>query len=165
MWATRLVKLWNDRYTTPYLSSFNVAALAYWGLEAVVPIDQALYDLLDYAAKDLSDRRTPDPAGVSAPLKTPVPRVDVVRRLEKARDRAEEALEARDEGEAREALSRLLPEYVDPPAGDRAARLAAEMRGGGPPKVGGPHGIAVGAAASGRPTKPIRSHGDAPTPR
>lgn len=165
VWATRLVKLWNDNYTRPYLSSFNIAALAYWGLKTVVPIDQALYDLLDYAAKDLEDRRTPDPSRVSDPLKTPVPRADVVARLEKARDRAEEALEARDKDEARKALSRLFPDYVDPPAGDRAGRLATGLRGGGPPKVGGPHGIAAGAAASGRPTKAIRSHGDAPASR
>lgn len=159
VWATRLGKLWNDRFQEWSFSSFNIAALAYWGIDGPAQIGQALYDLFTYAAKDLDEHLTEDPAQVSDPIKLPdaTTRTKAVARLERARDLTEEAMEADTLDEARSALARLLPDHVDPPDSDKAGRLAAALRDGGAPGVGSA-GLTAGASRS-RELKGVRSHG------
>lgn len=129
--TTRIAKLVNDRYTNWSFSSFNLAALAYFGIEQPQSLDKALLEFYVFAAKDLRDQLTPDPAGVSDSIKLPkgVTKDKAVKRFEKKRDLMEEAVEADSDEEAREALAKLLPDWVEPPEGG-AASLAASIAAG-----------------------------------
>lgn len=159
--TTRLAKLVNDRYTNWTFSSFNLAALAYFGIEESQDLDKALYEFYFFAAKDLSDQLTPDPAGVSDAIKLPrgVTRETAVQRLEKHRDLVEDAIEAESKDEAREALAKLLPDWIDGPEGGAAA-LAASIAQGLAPHVTDT-GVSPGTTTAGRQiSKSVRSYGE-----
>lgn len=159
--TTRLAKLANDRYTNWAFSSFNLAALAYFGIEQPQDLDEALYEFYVFAAKDLNDQLTPDPASVSDPIKLPkgVTKEDAVQRLEKQRDLMEDAIEADSEEEAREALAKLLPEWIDAPEGG-AADLAASIAQGLALHVTDT-GVSPGTTTAGRQiSKKVRSYGE-----
>jgi len=157
--TTRLAKLVNDE-TNGWFSSFNLAALTYFGIEQAQRVDEALFEFYAFAAKDLQDHLTHDPADVSDPIKLSkgITEDKAVRRLEKWRDLVEDAIEADSEEDAREALAKLLPGWVSPPAGGAAA-LAAGLASGGSPHVT-EKGLGLGSSADGRAiTKRVRSYG------
>lgn len=159
--TTRLAKLVNDRYTNWTFSSFNLAALAYFRIEQPQDLDEALYEFYVFAAKDLNDQLTPDPAGVSDAIKLPkrVTKEKAVQRLEKHRDLMEDAIEADSEEDALEALAKLLPEWVEPPEGGAAA-LAASIAAGMTPRVTD-RGVSPEPTSQGREVKKsVRSYGE-----
>lgn len=159
--TTRIAKLVNDSYTNWSFSSFNLAALAYFGIEQPQSLDKALLEFYVFAAKDLRDQLTPDPAGVSDSIKLPkgVTKDKAVKRFEKQRDLMEEAVEADSDEEAREALAKLLPDWVEPPEGG-AASLAASIAAGIAPRATD-RGVSPGATSQGREIKKnVRSYGE-----
>ena len=71
-----------------------------------------------FAASDLKKRFTPDPAGVSKPIKLLMDRDTVVGRLERAAGFMKDALDNDDDKtKVQEAMASLYWKYVDPPAG------------------------------------------------
>lgn len=155
--VTRLAKAANHHSGWRF-SSFNLAALAYWGIDSSQNLGDALYAFYDYAAKDMKDHLTSDPAGVSSAIKLPVTKDKAVSRLEKQRDLMASALDADSEDEAREALAKLIPDWIDAPAGGAAA-VASALRAGNLPKIGS-SGVVAGNAAIGRALKKnVRSYG------
>ena len=141
----------------PVLSSFHVEARALRDLEKVRSRGMSLKRLFRKAAEELAEGDTPDPAGVSDPIKLEVPRDRAVRRLRGLADAMAEALEHRhDEEWVRAALSRVFPEYIDPPKGTGKDALAAELRRG---RSGAAITGAFGPTAAS--LKPRRSSGDA----
>lgn len=141
VWTTRLAKVWRDRYESePIFSSFNLSAFAYYGLEQSKNVGEALAEYFDFAAADLVERLTPDPAGVSGGIKlmNGATKSQGVRRLERARDLARLAVDAETEDEARDVLAKLFPHHVAPPVNRATAHgLVAASRAG--------RGLGVGA--------------------
>lgn len=132
----RLAKAHNKQWATPALSSFHLSTLALEHVEAGMSIATALHALFDKGATFLATgRNTPDPAGVSAPLKLMkgISRDVAVKRLRTAADGIATALE-RDDDEAavQAALHRVFRNYVEAPADDPLATAAAALRSGGP---------------------------------
>jgi hypothetical protein len=158
--AVRLAKAENKRTNPAVLCSFNLEALALIYVHSGVGDAQALLALWQDGAKDLRRRLTPDPAGVSAPIKV-ADRPEAVRRLQEAADRLSAAL-SRDDDEdwVRDQLRPLWPDFVAESAGaSTKARTAAALR------VGAPLGVlpATGALATsgGTNLKSPRSWGTA----
>jgi hypothetical protein len=127
----------------PVIASFNLEALA---LEHVDPEDriaESLRDLLLGAANDLTIALTPDPAGVSDPIKLPegVPRSAAVARLRQLGEAVADAVDADNLEDAEAALMRVYPDHVASHAGARqlgAALIlgnAARVRSGFGPGV------------------------------
>jgi hypothetical protein len=83
----RLAKAAVKEDATPVVSSFNMEALALEYVDEGNTIAESLRDLLLDGADSLADGPTPDPAGVSDPIKLPdgVSRASAVARL---RDRS-----------------------------------------------------------------------------
>jgi hypothetical protein len=128
--AIRLAKAENKRTSPAPLCSFNVEAFGWMFVEAGESDPEALLALWRRGADDLSQRFTPDPAGVSAPIKVEDMQL-AVDRLSEAADRLERAL-ARDWDTqyVREQLQPLWPDFINI-TGDQAAtkaRLAAAIK-------------------------------------
>ena len=128
----RLAKGWNKQFTRPGLSGFNISALALQSVEQGAGVARSLTEFFDFAARDLQKRRTPDPAGVSGPIKILIDRGTVVRRLKNAARRMEDALENDgDEKTVRDALADVFHQYVDRlPNTHSMGAVAASLRGG-----------------------------------
>jgi hypothetical protein len=136
--SIRLAKAENKRTGTPPLSSFNLEALAWMFVAVGVDEAQALLILWSGGAADLAHRLTPDPAGVSAPIKVH-DRAEAVRRLEDAARRLSSAL-SRDDDEhwVRAQLQPLWPEFIADQLGAATkARAAAQLRSGASLRVTG----------------------------
>ncbi|MCI0425121.1 MAG: hypothetical protein L0Z47_04610 [Actinobacteria bacterium] len=84
----RLGKAQVKQFATPTLSSFNTAALAWEEVQKVEALDQALHQYFAYAAREIADHLTDDPAGVSAPIRLPegLRRETIMNRLQRAAD-------------------------------------------------------------------------------
>jgi len=160
-WAriVRLGKANNGAYPNPALCSFNIEAFA---LESVQRGDIALNLLhfFEYAAEDLSRRSTPDPAGVSAPIKLQVDRSVAVGRMVKAGEALARALaHDSDEGIVREALAEVFPQQLAlPDVSPYLTRLENELNHGSRDIRAGSV-IGVLPSAIGHAVKPTRSHG------
>ncbi|MCY4654069.1 MAG: hypothetical protein OXC95_13005 [Dehalococcoidia bacterium] len=155
----RLAKAWNKQASRPGLSSFNITALALACVEPGIGIATGLREFFDYSARELKKRRTPDPAGVSPPIKMLIDRDTIVGRLERATRKMDDALDHDDdEDKVLEALSSLFGQYVDPPSGSssKAAYAGALRRGNSAVSVSG--GLTLGAG-SGVSIKSSRSYG------
>ena len=113
----RLAKAWNKQYSYPGLCSFNIEALALEAIKEEMGVADGLATFFNYAAIDLSKRQTPDPAGVSAPIKTPIDRETVANRLRKTADTLHTALDSDNENDARDNLASVYWVYVDPSPG------------------------------------------------
>jgi hypothetical protein len=89
----------------------------------------ALLALWEEGARDLDRRRTPDPAGVSQPIKVE-DRPRAIERLEDAASRLALALaHDEDEAEVRAALRPLWPDFIAERPGEASkARTAAALR-------------------------------------
>ena len=112
----RLAKAAVKQDSTPVVSSFNLEALALVHVGADTAIAESLRELLLGAAEDLGYGLTPDPAGVSAPIKLPdgVTPTRAIDRLRELGDAVDDAVTAADDPHrARAALARAFPEYID----------------------------------------------------
>lgn len=139
----RLAKGENSEHNPKTLCSFNLEALALIYVRKEKPLGSMLADLFFGGATDLGERLTPDPAGVSPPIKVN-DRIVAARRLQRAGECVQDALDSDDdECAVRNALHKIFPTYVDPcEAGDENMRAA--LRGGGKGfTVGG--GLATGS--------------------
>lgn len=132
----RLSKAWNKQWNNPAFSSFHLSALALQHVAAGTGIAAALHATFDGGAKFLATGcNTPDPAGVSRPMKLMkgVARDVAVRRMRLAADALADALEHDDDPDAvQSALHRVFRNYIEPPASDQLASAAASMRAGRP---------------------------------
>jgi hypothetical protein len=146
--AIRLAKAENRRTATPPLCSFNVEALGLMFVEPGLGEPRALLALWRQGAADLRRRLTPDPAGVSAPIKIE-DRLSGAARLGAAADRLEKALERDWDAEwVRSHLQPLWPEFVPTTGGgETKARLAAGLQAGSPIGVTSTGALSVGAGA------------------
>jgi hypothetical protein len=148
--AIRLAKAWNKQYESPSLSSFNIEALAIECVQEDMGIVEALLSVFEFGAKQLATGLTPDPAGVSPPIKVG-DRETAMTRLRAARDGVTEALEHdEDEQDVREALSRVFFEFIDAPGRDSKTRFAASVRKGA---------AVLGPVEAPRLVRAVRSHG------
>jgi hypothetical protein len=129
--AIRLAKAENKRTAVPPLCSFNLEAFALMFVEQGMDQASALLALWEEGAQDLDHRHTPDPAGVSKPIKV-VNRPMAVERLEFAAGRLALALALDhddDEAKVRAALRPLWPDFIPERPGEASkARTAAALR-------------------------------------
>lgn len=131
--AIRLAKAENKRSGTPPLCSFNLEALALMYVSAGSGQADALFSLWNRGAADLNRRLTPDPAGVSRPIKV-ADRDRAVRRLQHAAGRLALAMTRDDDPEwVRSQLQDLWPDFVGNSTTSMTKARAAESarRGGG----------------------------------
>jgi hypothetical protein len=155
--AIRLAKAENKR-STPPLCSFNVEALAWMFVDSGHSEPEALLALWQDGARDLAGRLTPDPAGVSAPIKV-TDRDYAVSRLSFAADRLQAALDSDDdEHTVRSNLRQLWPDFVaSTAAGTTKARAAARLKSGQPLRVNSAGALSI---TGGTALKSPRSFGD-----
>ena len=140
----------------PVVSSFNLEALALEHADSDDSIAESLRDVFLDGADDLETGDTPDPAGVSDPIKLPdgVSRREAVKRLREFGDALEEAIDnPDDEDRVRTELARVFPNYVNVKSSGKEA-LASALIAGDSAKVGS----ALGAGGSG--LKRTAAYGD-----
>lgn len=126
----RLAKGWNVSFSEPAVCSFNLEALALESVQEGTGLAEALAIFFEEGAADLKRRRTPDPAGVSLPIKTLIDRQKAADRFKWAGVQLREALKSDDDDCAvRATLSKLFAEYIEPCESD--ARLRQALTGGG----------------------------------
>ena len=155
----RLAKAWNKQYSQPGLCSFNIEALALEAIKQEMSTADGLAALLDFGAKDLAKRRTPDPAGVSAPIKTLVDRETIAGRLKRTVETLNAAIESDSENDARDALADMYWVYIEPsPGSSSKASFAQALRRGNSAINVIPGGIAV-SSIKGIPLKTTRAYG------
>jgi hypothetical protein len=125
----RLAKAAVKQDATPVVSSFNLEALALEYVDAEDTISVSLRDLFLGAAGDLSQGLTPDPAGVSDPIKLPdgVPRAAAVARLQRFGECVATAISADTLEEAEAALAELYPDHIGSGAGARQLGAALAL--------------------------------------
>jgi len=155
----RLAKAWNKQYSQPGLCSFNIEALALEAIKEEVGVADGLTAFFNYSASDLSKRQTPDPAGVSAPIKTAIERETAANRLGKAAETLETALNSDNENDARDDLASVYWVYVTPsPGSSSKAAFAKALRGGNPAVSVVPGSISI-AGSGGIALKKTRAYG------
>jgi len=127
--AIRLAKAENKRTATPPLCSFNLEAFGLMFVEEGMDDAVALHAMWERGARDLQRRLTPDPAGVSKPIKV-ADRARAIDRLHYAAGRLAAALEHDDdEAQVRSALRPLWPDFIAERPGEASkARTAAALR-------------------------------------
>ncbi len=154
----RLLKAWNKQWSLPAFSSFHLSALALEHVKAGMGLPAALRAVLAGAAPFLATgRNTPDPAGVSAPLKlvNGVSRDVAVQRLRAAATAMADTIEHDDDETAvRSSLHRVFRDYLDPPAEDATASTVAALRARVPVTT-----LALGLTGTTAPVKPTRAYG------
>ena len=128
----RLAKGWNTQYARPGLCSFNIEALALTCINEEHGVPDGLAEFFRYSASDLKKHLTPDPAGVSKPIKLLEDRDTVVGRLQKAAKSMRDALDNdSDKEKVQEAMAGLYWKYVNPPSGSNSKEaFASALRGG-----------------------------------
>ncbi len=118
----RLAKAAVKQDETPVVSSFNIEALALDHVDEDDTIAESLRDLFLGAADDLAEGDTPDPAGVSDPIKLPegIARENAVDRLRRFGEKVAEAIDDSDDADrVRAALAEVFPDYVDAKPSDK----------------------------------------------
>jgi len=157
--AIRLAKRWNGDYAAPGLISFNIEALALQVVEEGMDDAEALLALFSHGVASLKRHLTPDPAGVSRPIKLRLDRDVVVKRLSVAARKMRDAVESDDPDRAQDALANLFPKWVEAPAGSTSrAALASSLRKGNQ-GIGITTGFAGASIAAARPIKTTRAYG------
>lgn len=113
------------------MCSFNIEALALEHVaDASATLAASLHKLFERSARSIRTRLTPDPAGVSPPIKLPsgVSQESAARRLEFFASKVKEAMEAPDRAAALAALAEIYgPQLPDAPKSSKAM-LADELR-------------------------------------
>ena len=155
----RLAKAWNKQYSEPGLCSFNIEALALEAIKEEVGVADGLATFFNYAASDLSKRQTPDPAGVSAPIKTPIERETAVSRLDKAAETLETALNSDNEDDVRDGLANVYWVYVTPSPGSSSKAAFAKALKEGNSAVRVVPGSILIAGSGGVALKATRAYG------
>lgn len=155
----RLLKAWNKQFSTPGMSSFHLSVLAWEFVVVGVGVPAALHAVLDRAATRISrGYATPDPAGVSAPLKLLLGREVVASRLRKAADAIADAIEHdNDEVAVQAALSRVFWKYIDDPNRGGLAGAADLLRQRRPVST-----TALGLGGAAALVVPTRAYGGRP---
>jgi hypothetical protein len=155
----RLAKAWNKQYHEPGLCAFNITALVLACITERMGVATGLAEFFRYAARDLQQRLTPDPAEVSPPIKPLIDRNVVVSRLEHGSKWMDEAL-AHDDDETAvlEALSTIFWKYVDPPAGSTSKAAFANILRPGNAGVGISSGLIIPTPTA-MPLKTTRAFG------
>jgi hypothetical protein len=127
--VTRLAKAENKRTAVPPLCSFNVEAFGLMFVEQGMDEPSALLALWEEGARALRRRLTPDPAGVSKPIKV-LDRPRAIERLEFAAGQLAKALDHDDdEAKGRATLQPLWPDFIAERPGEASkARTAAALR-------------------------------------
>ena len=154
----RLAKGWNTQFAEPGLCSFNIEALVLSCIGEEYGVPDGLAEFFRFAASDLKKHLTPDPAGVSKPIKLLLERDAVVGRLERAAKKMRDALDNDDDKtEVQEAMAGLYWKYVDPPKGSSSKEAIASALRSGSPALG----VSGGALSlgSGPSLKSTRSYG------
>jgi hypothetical protein len=159
--VVRLGKACLKQDDEPAIASFHFGALTLKHISEPVPetLIEGLQRVFERGASELgSGSDTEDPAGVSDPIKLDQPRYRVVERLNGFARGLQEAIDhSDDEDAARDALSRILPDYIDPPKGSAKHSIASELRRGSSGLA-----VATGFGPSAAQAKKPRSFGDAP---
>lgn len=151
----RVVKGWNKQFSEPAVCSFNIEALALQSVEMGVGFAESLLSLLEYGERDLKRRQTPDPAGVSPPIKTLVARQQAADRFGRAASQLREALDNDDdECKALAALFKMFWKYIEPCESDKTLRDSLTVGGSNFTTAG-----VVATSASGRRQRTTRSYG------
>ena len=156
----RLAKAWNKQWGDPAFSSFHLSALALQYVTAGMGVATALHAVFDGGATALATGcNTPDPAGVSKPLKLMkgVSRDVAVRRMRCAADAMADAIEHDDDERAvQAALHRVFRHYVTAPPEDKlaVAVAVAALRSGGPVNT-----VTVGLPGPAVVVPPTRAYG------
>jgi hypothetical protein len=136
------------------MCSFNVEAFGLAAVTQGMTLTSALFAIFDHGANSLSEGLTPDPAGVSKPIKLLLERTTVVARLERARGALQTAIDADTPETAADALAGLFWKYEVPVPGKQ--QLAAALRRSGASSTS----VAVAELGS-RLVKPTRAFGGA----
>lgn len=130
--TVRLLKSWNKQWSAPAFSSFHLSSMALQYIETGMGVAAALHAVFDGGAALLTaGRNTPDPAGVSKPLKlmNGISRDVAIQRLRAAATATADAIEHdEDETKVQSALHRIFRNYVDAPPGDTLASAVAALR-------------------------------------
>ncbi|MXW27203.1 MAG: hypothetical protein F4Z77_13055 [Dehalococcoidia bacterium] len=154
----RLAKGENGEHDEKGLCSFNLEALALLYVEDGTGLAVALAEFFENGAADLERRLTPDPAEVSPPIKTLLPREAAAKRLRRAGELVREALD-NDEHEClvRAALSQVFPSYVED-CESSEEEIKEVLKGGG----GGftTAGVVASAGSTQQRQRSTRAYGD-----
>ena len=159
--AIRLAKAENKRELRVPLCSFNIEAFGLMFIAAGLDDAQALLALWSGGAADLRRRLTPDPAGVSAPIKV-ADRDYAVTRLDFAAGHLRAALDRDwDEEHVRSHLYQLWPEFIPArPGAATKARVVAASRSTKTPLYYGAAGLmTTPSAGSAGIVTAVRSYG------
>lgn len=111
--VVRLLKHWCRQHEKP-LCSWNVKALALGCISQPTELIPGLLTWLEWAIDQLTIGETPDPAGVSDPIKLNEPRAEVLRKLRRARESLQQALQFESEGYHTLAHRELARFFNDP---------------------------------------------------
>lgn len=158
--VVRLAKANTKGYSEPALSSFNLTALALPSVEeGNLPMN--LLSFFQYSAQDLSRRLTPDPAGVSLPIKVLVDdRQIAVGRMTQAAEALARAIAHDDDEElVREALAEVFPDQLERPGRSPYIGHLRDELANGSQGIRMGTAIGLGVNAAGRAIKSTRSHG------
>ncbi len=128
----RLAKAAVKQDEAPVVSSFNVEAIALEHVDSDDTIAESLRDVFLDGAADLELGDTPDPAGVSDPIKLPdgIARTEAVSRLREFGNALEAAMDNSDDEErVRTELARVFPDYVEVKVSGKEALANALIAG------------------------------------
>lgn len=127
--VVRLLKHWNRSNSKP-LCSWNIKALALDCIDASTALIPGLHAWFDHAIEQLSRGETLDPAGVATnPIKLNATRTEVIRRLTRALEKLDRAIEYEKAGYIVLAHNELAKFFNDPemlPAPDPVAVVEEE---------------------------------------
>lgn len=131
--TSRLAKAWNCQWEKDdrALSSFNIQALSYeFVTDEDMPFEESVAGWFRYAATELAEGQTKDPAGISPDIALLLDQATVTTRLEKAAANLEGALAHDDDPEAvAELLGRVYYDYVEVDVHSKAG-FARALRSG-----------------------------------
>jgi len=150
--VTRLAKAWNKQFAVPGASSFEISTWAYEFVTPGLGMARGLATVFDSAASRLeAGEPTPDPAGVSADLHLEIESHRVAKRLRKAATNMQAGLDATDDDDVQDALSKVFWKYLDSPypATSSLAAAAEKLRA---PTTAAAIGVPVLATTAGAST-------------
>ena len=161
--AIRLSKLMHRQYGDPLpITSFNQEAIGHEAVLDGMTIAEALLAICERGAAQLAAGLTPDPAGVSPPLKCPNPFL-ASQRYRTSADHLRRALANDTNVDVVRAELEAIFFLLAPVDTSSKARLAATLRGAVSVSFGA-SGLGLQTAARGVNLKPVRSYGDTVAP-
>ena len=158
--VVRIAKAQVKQFVEPAVCSFNIAALAWECISFAEPIDAALHRFFDYAATELANRLTADPAEVSPAIKVK-DRGLAVKRFRKTADSSQLAIDAGDDDlKVLEALTDFgdFWKLIEPLTGSSNSAISSAIASGSAlwiDSLGGLHTDSIGSTT----VKPTRSYG------